>query len=146
MIAHAHRLRRMTRDELAWRARVFVRTQAQRALVRMRRPTWDRRALRRALAADAIGPQLRRAIDAADWKAAHDALAEQLQRRPSRFLLDPASAERVISRVQQRWPQAVSEAAGRADRLVAGRHDLLGYHDLRFPAPDGGIDWHLDPV
>src|SRR5207237_4403756 len=47
----------------------------------------------------------------------------------------------------------------RADRLVAGDHDLLGYRGLRFDrspttrtvqspplAREGSIDWHYDPV
>ncbi|HXH25981.1 MAG TPA: alginate lyase family protein, partial [Vicinamibacterales bacterium] len=41
---------------------------------------------------------------------------------------------------------AAVDAARRADRLVEGRYDLLGYRDLSFAGSDGRVDWHLDPV
>jgi hypothetical protein len=43
----------------------------------------------------------------------------------------------------ERWPDAVAEIIRRADRVRAGRFDLLGYEGLEFGNP---IDWCLDPV
>ncbi|HEX6249926.1 MAG TPA: alginate lyase family protein [Gemmatimonadaceae bacterium] len=42
-----------------------------------------------------------------------------------------------------RFPDRVSGILAAADRVLAGRFDLLGYRDLSFGDP---IDWHLDPV
>src|SRR6185436_3714166 len=42
--------------------------------------------------------------------------------------------------VSSRWPGAAADAAARADRIVGGTYDLLGYRGLRF------TNWHSDPV
>ena len=34
----------------------------------------------------------------------------------------------------------------RAERVLAGEYDLLGYEKLRFASPTSEIDWHVDPV
>jgi hypothetical protein len=140
------RLCRMTGDELAWRARVFARTQAQRVVTRLRPPRWDRRLLGRILAPGVTDVAIRRAMSANDWQTVHQALLSRLERRPSRFVLDPASAETLVARVHARWPHAAADAARRADRILAGRYDVLGYQDLGFTSAGRDIDWHLDPV
>ena len=33
-----------------------------------------------------------------------------------------------------------------ADRVLAGRYDVLGYYDMEFTGGAHDIDWHLDPV
>ncbi|OLC49689.1 MAG: hypothetical protein AUH43_07235 [Acidobacteria bacterium 13_1_40CM_65_14] len=140
------RLRSMPLDELAWRARVFARSETQRAVARMRSPRWDRRQLRRALAHRVIDAGLRRAIGAGDWLTVHDALAGHLESRPSSFLLDPSSADSLVAEVRARWPGAASDAAARADRVLAGRYDILGYQNLVVAPPGRAVDWHYDPV
>jgi hypothetical protein len=140
------RLGRVTGDELAWRARASARAQAQRVVTRLRPPRWDRRRLGRILAPGVTDEAIRRATRVNDWQTVHQALLGRLQRRPSRFVLDPASAETLVAHVHARWPDAAADAAGRADRILAGRYDVLGYHDLRFTSAGHGIDWHLDPV
>ena len=75
---------------------------------------------------------MRRAMSANDWQTVHHALLGRLERRPSRFVLDPASAETLVAHVHARWPHAAADAASRADRILAGRYDVLGYHDLGF--------------
>jgi hypothetical protein len=40
-------------------------------------------------------------------------------------------------------PADIADRLDAAERLLAGRFDLLGYRDLHFGDP---IDWHLDPV
>jgi hypothetical protein len=42
-----------------------------------------------------------------------------------------------------RWTMERTALFGAADRIMAGRHDLLGHEGLSFGTP---IDWHLDPV
>jgi hypothetical protein len=49
----------------------------------------------------------------------------------------------VVARVQARWPDAARVLIDAADRICAGRFDLLGYENLWFGAEP---DWHLDPV
>jgi hypothetical protein len=53
--------------------------------------------------------------------------------------LDPA----VPALVAQRWPESAAAAVAAADRVLAGRFDLLGYRGLSFGDP---VDWHLEPV
>jgi glycosyltransferase involved in cell wall biosynthesis len=49
----------------------------------------------------------------------------------------------VIAELQRRWPDAERQIVAEADRLVAGRFDLLGFKDLNFGEP---INWLLEPV
>ncbi|HEX7086286.1 MAG TPA: alginate lyase family protein [Vicinamibacterales bacterium] len=53
--------------------------------------------------------------------------------------MDPA----IPGMVRAACPDAASDTIARADRLMAGHFDLLGYQGLSFGEP---IDWHLDPV
>lgn len=46
-------------------------------------------------------------------------------------------------RFRERWPDEARAIVERADRLLAGEYDLLGYAGLRWGAPP---DWQLDPV
>jgi hypothetical protein len=43
-------------------------------------------------------------------------------------------------------PGAIADARTRADRIVRGQYDLLGYAGLRFTTARRRIDWHFDPV
>src|SRR5258707_4692369 len=122
-------LRRMTGGELAWRARVWARTQAQRVVTRVRPPRWDRRLLARALAPGVADAAMRRAMSANEWRPVHQALLSRLTGRPARFVLDPASAETLVAELHRRWPHAAADAVRRADRMLAGHYDLLGYED-----------------
>jgi hypothetical protein len=61
---------------------------------------------------------------------------------PERFFIgvgDPDTA----AMVRTRMPEAHDEVLAHADRLLAGRFDLLGYDDLSFGDP---IDWRQDAV
>jgi hypothetical protein len=60
--------------------------------------------------------------------------------------LDPSSAPDMRRAVLARWPTAASDAATRADRILADRYDVLGYRQLEWTSPEGKVDWHLDPV
>jgi hypothetical protein len=140
------RLRQMSRDELSWRGRVAVRTRMQHVGTHLRPPQWDRDRLRRVLDRRVTDAGVRRAMDGGDWQAVHRALFRLLERRPSQFALDHSSAPALVAEVRERWPHAPADAAARADRILAGRYDILGYQGLSFAPHGRGVDWHLDPV
>src|SRR5262245_13636967 len=88
---HIARLRRTSREEIAWRATVAARTVAHRCAARFGSPRWKRRDLRHALAPDVLHGAARTALKNGDWPAVHEALAAVLQSRNNRFVLDPTS-------------------------------------------------------
>lgn len=92
-----------------------------------------------------VPPRLRIAAKQGDWLTAHQELALLASASPSHFAIDPASRDRQRACVLAEFPSAAADAANRADCLLAGEFDLLGYHGLRYDGPEG-IDWHLDPV
>src|SRR5687767_7971183 len=139
------RLRRMSRDELRWRSSVAIRTARGRAAARIRTSRWNRGDLSHALAPD-LAAGLRAQIDGQQWHAVHHALAARIRSRPARFVLDPATLTELRSFVTARWPAGEADARARADRILAGHRDILGYRGLRFAGQDGAVDWHFDPV
>lgn len=48
-----------------------------------------------------------------------------------------------VEEFRRHWPEAERRILDRANRIVAGHFDLLGFHDLSFGDP---IDWALEPV
>ncbi len=139
----------MDRRELWFRAVTAGRREAARVAYLARRPQWRRTALARALHPD--DRSLRdtfAALRRSDWTGAHDALMRHFATRPARFILDPASRVERTALIVRQHPEAVAEAAARADRIVAGQFDLLGYRNLSFSngSRRSEIDWHLDPV
>src|SRR5687768_13162287 len=140
------RLRRMSRDELRWRSSVAIRTARGRAAARIRTSRWNRGDLSHALAPDLLAAGLRAQIDGQQWHDVHHALAARIRSRPARFVLDPATLTELRSLVTARWPAAEADARARADRILAGHRDILGYRELRFAGQDGAVDWHFDPV
>jgi hypothetical protein len=130
--------------EARWRLAAAARIARDRARARVNPPRWDRRQLTRVLRADGgLDEVLRRG----DWQTAHVLLARQLTSSPSAFVIAPSMRDRLAQRIATAFPGAATDAAARADRIVAGEYDLLGYRGLRFDAADGGSpDWHLDPV
>jgi hypothetical protein len=151
--ALAGRLRAMSSEELTWRLRTEIRTRVDQAATRVRTPSWRREDIRHALAVDTLPVELQQAIEDGDWSAAHRLLHAVLRARPSRFVLNPARAQDVRREVHARWPEAQADAVRRADGIVDGRFDLLGYRGLTFSPPavardetTPGIDWHFDPV
>ena len=139
----------MDRRELWFRAVTAGRREAAHVAYLARRPQWRRTAL-----AGALRPDHRSLQDAfaglrrGDWMGAHDALMRHFATRPARFILDPASRVERTALIVRQHPQAVAEAAARADRIVAGQFDLLGYRNLSFSngSRRSEIDWHFDPV
>ncbi len=64
---------------------------------------------------------------------------------PGARVLVPALADRAgtIAAIEAEDPEARARCLALAERLAAGRFDLLGYEGLDWGTP---IDWHLDPV
>jgi hypothetical protein len=139
------RLRQMTRDEVRWRLVTLLRSSALHAASRLRGPRWERGDILSVLA-PAARDAVRSAAASHRWQDVHDELAARLGSRPSRFVLDPASRARVQDAVLSRWSAAGDDARERADRIVGGEHDILGYRGVRFGADDERIDWHFDPI
>lgn len=54
-----------------------------------------------------------------------------------------ANRAALITELRGRWPDEKEAVIERAERILGGRFDLLGWTDLSFGDP---IDWHLDPV
>lgn len=141
------RVGRMDRAELVFRARTAARAKAQYLATAWRTKGWRREALAALLrpSAGSIDAALER-LGARDWLGAHRALSEHFHRRVTRFPVSPHALPELADRIRRRFPRAAEEAAERADRLVGGRFDLLGYQALDFASASGEIDWHYDPV
>ena len=133
-----NRLRRMTRNEVSWRARTAARIAADRITVRVRPRAWHRDDIRAVLAADVLDAPLDVAITAGRWDAVHNLLEQRIRDRQSLFVLDPASAPALRDEVVRRDPSAPARAAERADAILEGRYDLLGYRGLTLREPTAG--------
>src|ERR1041385_3873796 len=53
------------------------------------------------------------------------------------------SPEKTAGVFASRWPESAQKLIDKADRIVAGKFDLLGFKDLGFGDP---IDWQFEPV
>lgn len=139
------RLAEMDREELRFRLTCEARKIAGRLRFAIHPPQWDRGAIVGALDAHA-GPLVARAIHHArqqEYLAAHRALAEHFRTRASSWPVTSVRRGELAAHVRERFPDAVRASRSRADRIVDGRHDLLGYRDLRVGSPP---DWHADVV
>jgi hypothetical protein len=136
----------MDRAELIWRIRAAARTGLDRALAGVLPPRWDRHILASRLAPLPGLMPVRAALEAERWDDAHAAIGRYLVESPQRFVIGPSSRQALARRVRREFPGSGREAVARADRVLAGQYDLLGYEKLRFASSTSGIDWHLDPV
>jgi hypothetical protein len=78
----------------------------------------------------------------ADFEA-KDFLQQFRSRNKEEFFTSFANRDALVSELCSRWPEAEVRIVAQADRILAGRFDLLGYQDLSFGDP---INWHLEPV
>src|SRR5436190_15331106 len=144
----------MDRVEVAWRARAAGRIAVERARTRLSRPKWNRHDLAPALARWPELAAVHRALAAGRWSDAQRGLSVHFGTAPQRFVIHPAMKESVANRIRAAFPERAPQAAARADRIVAGEYDLLGYAGLRFsrpasPSPVGSAAlpaWNYDPV
>jgi len=65
------------------------------------------------------------------------------ERTTPKFFTSFIDPQATINELRRRWPDAETEIVERADRIVAGHFDLLGFRNLSFGNP---IDWHLEPT
>jgi hypothetical protein len=59
------------------------------------------------------------------------------------FFASFQSPEKTATAFRSRWPDSARKLIDKADRILAGKFDLLGFKDLDFGDP---IDWHFEPV
>jgi Heparinase II/III-like protein/Heparinase II/III N-terminus len=129
------RLMAMDGAELRHRASTGLRREASRLAYTVRRPAWNRDAFARELGSG-------------DSMAAHRRLVEHVATRAARFVLDPSQRPARVSAIRDTFPSATADAVQRADRILEGRFDILGFRDLQWSSDASAriIDWHLDPV
>jgi hypothetical protein len=140
------RLRTMNGREVRDRSTSIVQRAAGRVAFAVRRPVWQRSAF----ASVALGPgEIDRAAARArdeDWAAAHASVMRHVANGGCRFVLDPRRRDDVARMVRGAFPTATADAVDRAERMLAGQFDLLGYRNLSFARDGSAIDWHFDPV
>jgi uncharacterized heparinase superfamily protein len=134
----------MSRHEWQWRTGEALHRVIERTRARASAPRWNRSDIRLLLTQAALD-RCADQITQGDWIGVHRSLAAQITGRRARFVLDPASAPSLRDRVLAQWPDARQDAADRADRLLQGRYDFLGYRDIQC-ARNGRLDWHFDPI
>ena len=144
------RLARMDAKEIAWRGTTTVRALLDRARTRVAPLQWSRTDLLARLAPLGDLAGVRVALKARRWAEAQAQLAKHFARAPQRFPVGAQSKRALSDRIRREFPDAATQAAARAERILAGRYDLLGYRGLRFEdpgaAPSALPQWHFDPV
>jgi len=129
MKSKLHKLRQVGFDELRVRG-----SQAFAAFAE--RQNWSNRS--KLISDDA----LLRLLDG-ELKSTSDLLIHFRERTSPKFFASFIDPQATINELRRRWPGAENQIVKRADRIVAGYFDLLGFRNLSFGNP---IDWHLEPV
>jgi hypothetical protein len=159
------RLARMDAAEIGWRLKTAGRTMIDRAAAGLIRPRWRREQLVSALAPLPGLRSARAALVRHDWDHAHRELSRYFANAPQRFVAGQTTKGPLLADIRSTFPRSAQQAAARADRILAGEYDLLGYRGLRFDPPAdstpgdsaslqgpstrpvaGAVDWHVDPV
>jgi hypothetical protein len=138
----------MDRAELTWRGAAAARIAVDRARARFSPPRWSRRDLHAALAPLPELAAARAAIADGRWDDAQRELTSHFAKAPRRFVNAPAMKDSLANAVRRESPQSVHDAVLRADRILSGEYDLLGFRGLRFshPTPPALPEWQYDPV
>ena len=76
-------------------------------------------------------------------RSTSDLLIHFRDRTSPKFFASFTDPRATINELRRRWPDAETEIVERADRIVAGYFDLLGFRNLSFGNP---IDWSLEPI
>ena len=144
------KLARMDAGELSWRGATAARTLVDRGRHRMIASRWARKDLLPRLVPSRELSTVAEHLSAQRWDAAHLALVRHFGRGPRRLPVGPHSKHALTARIHREFRGAARHAALRADRILAGKYDLLGYRGLRFgrftPGCTALPDWSLDPV
>ncbi len=141
---HLRRLRGMSANELRWRAGTALRTGTDCLGAALRPPRWNRNTLAGILASPSR--ELRAAVERGDWAGAQAQLTIALVEHPPCFLIAPRLRHDVAARIAATFPKARRDAIQRAERVMRGEFNLLGFRSLRFGLEPALPDWHLDPV
>ncbi len=75
--------------------------------------------------------------------SAEGLLAHFRARALPRFFAGFARPQATVDELRRRWPESEKRVVASARRVVEGKFDLLGLHDLSFGDP---VDWHLEPL
>lgn len=141
------RIARTSPAEIRFRSVELAHTARERLNFAAGRERWDRsRLLSRLHGGSAALRRAARGLETGDWLLADAAIREHFVARPCRFVLAPDDRSGVPRAIGDRFPDAHRAAAARAEDLLRGRYDLLGYRGLSFETSAGEVDWHLDPV
>jgi hypothetical protein len=146
MIRSLQRLAAMPPVELRFRLLCELRKTRGRLTTAVTHPAWKRAAFAKILSrtADGLsGGALSAAIKRRDYAQAHASLARHFASRRSAFAINAPEVDRVATSIRQAFPAAPEVAAARADSMINGRYDLLGYRGLDLGARP---DWHTDAV
>ena len=140
------RLTAMQPEELRFRVLCELRKLKGRAVTTLSRPAWHRSALASILDRHrqmAWSQVLDAALKRGDYRDAHGALAGHFATRRSPFPINAPELRSAVAAIRHSFPSAPEVAGARADSVISGRYDLLGYHGVR-----AGIspDWHADVV
>jgi heparinase II/III-like protein len=139
------RLAEMDGEELRFRLACEARKIAGRLRYAIHPQQWDRSRLI-GLLDEGQGVYVSRAVEAArrrDYLAAHRALAMHFRSRASRWPLRGSGRDALVSAIKRQVPEAERQARERADAILEGRHDLLGYRGVPLGSPP---DWHADAI
>ena len=141
-----NRLVAMQPEELRFRVLSEARKLEGRVRAAAVAPGWRRSSLLSALNTDIPAPgwsAVRGALDREDFRAAHIALGQHFATRPSAFPTNARELRQLAPLILRVFPSAREQAVARAEEILSGRYDLLGYHALQLGAEP---DWHTDPV
>jgi hypothetical protein len=142
MPLNRERLSKLTIAEAVWRGRTATVDTVDWMQTRLRAPRWRRADLVRALTTQPDLAETKAALAAGKWRVAHAALSRHFQHENRGFVIAPSLRAALVSQITQRFPDSIERSRRRADRIIEGKYDLLGYRDLQFDGPD----WHFDPV
>ncbi|HEV7844553.1 MAG TPA: heparinase II/III family protein, partial [Pyrinomonadaceae bacterium] len=77
-------------------------------------------------------------------RSAEDLLKHFRTRNRPHFFAAFDNREETVEELRRRFGKEAEElTVARAEKIMRGRFDLLGFHDLSFGDP---VDWHLEPV
>ncbi|HEY0322848.1 MAG TPA: alginate lyase family protein [Pyrinomonadaceae bacterium] len=77
-------------------------------------------------------------------RSAEDLLQHFRTRKGAHFFAAFDNREEALEELQRRFGKEAEErVVAHAEKIMRGRFDLLGFHDLSFGDP---VDWHLEPV